>query len=369
MIRSAVLLLLLSGIAWWLHGEHTRGRFQQVDEVFLDFLLANSRDDLRPDPALRGGVIHIAMNEADHAEFSTWPPAPIDYQLLLKALAPAEPRVLAIAEPLIWPAPKPDFIDALNDALLLPASVVLATANADHLPPLPRVQGEPQRLPTAATDAPAPDVKTAGERGLIDTARPRIAFRRGEQTLPSFELQTITAACQVPYASQRLVVGAGAGVHLGAGRFVPLEPDGSFAKAQPVTTISALDLLNAQLGDDDAELRTKLGKGKVLILGRGDELTAQRAAAIATALALPAIQSVPPTVQYGLWVFVAALGMALLFQPKHKAITRTALLLFAALASSYFLFQSTKLWCPPMIPTALIAASGLFARLFGKPSA
>ena len=44
MIRALILLLLLGSLGWWLDREHHAGRFQRVDELFLDFLVANARD-------------------------------------------------------------------------------------------------------------------------------------------------------------------------------------------------------------------------------------------------------------------------------------------------------------------------------------
>jgi hypothetical protein len=35
---------MLTSLGWWLDREHQAGRFQRVDELFLDFLVANARD-------------------------------------------------------------------------------------------------------------------------------------------------------------------------------------------------------------------------------------------------------------------------------------------------------------------------------------
>jgi hypothetical protein len=51
MVRAIFLLSVLSGLAWWLHGEQDRGRFRELDESFLDFLLGNARQEMKPDPA------------------------------------------------------------------------------------------------------------------------------------------------------------------------------------------------------------------------------------------------------------------------------------------------------------------------------
>ena len=43
MIRALILVLLLGSLGCWLDREHQAGRFQRVDELFLDFLVANAQ--------------------------------------------------------------------------------------------------------------------------------------------------------------------------------------------------------------------------------------------------------------------------------------------------------------------------------------
>ena len=68
MLRGFALLALLSGLAWWLNGEREHGRFREVDEVFLDFMLANARPQLKPDPAKLGEVVFVRLREEDKKE-------------------------------------------------------------------------------------------------------------------------------------------------------------------------------------------------------------------------------------------------------------------------------------------------------------
>ena len=86
MFRPIILILLLAPLAWWLNREQGDGRFQRIDELFLDFLVANSREKLTtPDPAAsKDEVLLIRLDPAERAEYSAWPPNPIDWQMILK---------------------------------------------------------------------------------------------------------------------------------------------------------------------------------------------------------------------------------------------------------------------------------------------
>lgn len=389
MLRAVILLSLLSGLAWWLHGEQQRGRFREIDDTFLDILLASTRDDLKPDPAKLSEVVFLRMREEDKKEYAGWPPQPIDYQMIVKALNASEPAALVIAEPLSWPVPKPDFIEPLAQTLL-PLPVIQAAGAAvegtkdaaavtfanDHLPAV-TVRGPASALPEITTfdRPPEPALLNQSDLGCFVAAKPATAFRLGARVLPSLEWMAIANATHTPLLFQRLTLGPGAGLHVGDELFVPLNPDGTLpASTVAVPTINALDLMTAALTDDDAVLAQTLGKGKTLVLGIDNDSStptpARRTAqAIASALALPRVHALPAVQQFVAWGVSALLGLSLLFLPKTKGLTRSLLLLFLAVTASYLAFQGFKIWCPPAIPAALILASGLFVRLFGRPPA
>lgn len=376
MIRSLVLLLILSGLAWWLHGEQQRGQFRQVDETFLDFLLANTRNDLKPDPEKLKNVVFVRLAESDKAEYSAWPPAPIDYHMMVKALAAAEPDVLVITEPLHWPEPKPAFIDQLAQTLLPLPSVVLAAGAAsgedegvmDRVPSIARISGDVEMLQRVAVVKSMPEDALArgSEIGLVASA-PLAAFRNNDRGYPSLELQTIARVTRTPLASVRLTVGPGAGLHLGDALFIPLSINGSFPNTSAtVPEINGLDLMTASLTDADEDLAKTLGKHKTLVIGIDNAETRQRVASIATALALPRVQVLPLWGQVAAWVVAGLIALGLVWMPKTKALTRMMLGLFVLLTASYLAFQVTKTWCPPAIPAALLVAGGLFSRIFGR---
>lgn len=67
LLRVVFWLIVLAPLAWWLDREQSAGRFQKVDELFLDFLVANSRDKLTtPDPAAKQDeVLLIRLDPAE----------------------------------------------------------------------------------------------------------------------------------------------------------------------------------------------------------------------------------------------------------------------------------------------------------------
>ncbi len=388
MLRPFLLLTLLSGLAWWLHGEQERGRFREVDNHFLDFLLAATRDQLKPNPDALGDVVFLRLREEDKAEYAAWPPLPIDYQMILKGLAPFEPATLIIAEPLQWPSPKPEFIGALADTLRPLPAVVLAVDGTsegradpaslawaqEHLPAL-QVQGPVALLPeiTQLNHQPEPELLRQNNPGCRLPDKTAMAMRLGTRLVPSLEWLGIAHATRTPLQHQRLQLGAGAGLHVGDALFVPLDPNGSLpaTSSLDVPSVNALDLMTAKLTDDDAELAKTLGKGKTLVLGIDSEgprpAAARRTAqAVAAALALPRLRELLPLEQWIIWGLAGLIGLSLLWLPKEKGLTRSLLYLLLALTGSYLAFQATKIWCPPTLPAALILASGLFCRLLGK---
>jgi hypothetical protein len=382
MFRALLLIALLTSLAWWLHGEHQSGRFRVVDERFLAVLLASTRDDFKPDPAKAGDVVFISLNEADKAEYEAWPPLPIDYQMILKALAPSEPRVLVVAEPLHWPEPKPPFVEQLPESWLKIPSVILSargvsegTAGAaaafakDYLPVIGQVQGAVGLLPVLADLGARPDpaLLRQADVGVILAGKGAIAARLGESTVPSIELQALVHATRTPFSRVRLNTGPGAGLHLGDQIFVPLTHEVALPPGETaVPEINALDLITASVTGEDAEVLKILGKEKVLILGAGDAATRQRVQALAAAVSLPRLRVLSAVEQFIAWGVAGLLALSLLTLPKQKALVRALFYLFLAITASYLAFQNGRLWCPPAIPAALLVAGGLFARLFGR---
>ncbi len=388
MLRALILAVLLSALAWWLNGERERGRFRQGDEAFLDLMIANSRDRLKPDAAKLGDAVFVRLREEDKKEYSAWPPEPIDYLMVTKGLAAYDPAVLVIADPLQWPEPKPGSLPELARALLPVPGVVLgvnassegtvdpATAAfvADHLPALARLQGDTTALPGLhkLSQLPEPVLLPQRDVGVVTGPPWFMALRYEDHAVPSLMLAALSRATRTPYVQQRLQAGPGAGVHLGDSLFVPLASNGSLLPSSiTVPAVNGLDLMTAGTVDPEPEVVKLLGKGRTFVIGidhDGSEATPARvqAQAIAGALALPRVRVLGFVEQAAAWGVAGLLGLSLLRLPRTKALGRALLLLFAAFAGSYLAFQEGLIWCPPAIPAALILFAGLYARVFGK---
>ncbi len=395
MIRASILLVLLAALAWALDREQRTGRFQKADDFFLDLLLANTRERFTAEPArLSDQVVLVRMREADHLEYSSWPPAPLDWQMVLKSLAAFEPEVVVIATPLAWPDSKAEFIPAVAEALIPFPSVVLAVevkagaatdpAELDWissaLPSLTRVSGDAKLLPNIGSIVAAPHetVRPQMELGLIARSADApnsvaFAMRAGETVAPSLVLQALTRHSRAPYSQQRLVLGPGGGAHLGQGIYLPLTTGGDFiGTSAPPLSVNALDLMTGTLADalSDADKAT-LGKNKIIVIGidkDGDEPTLARlqAQALTRALSLPRIRAVGVIERWIISALAALLGLLTLRHRGWKAFRLGLLIIFAALVVSFLLFQSQLIWFPPAIPATLLAASTLFAMLFGR---
>ncbi|MBL9146800.1 MAG: CHASE2 domain-containing protein [Verrucomicrobiaceae bacterium] len=389
MVRAILLLSVLLGLAWWLHGEQERGRFRRLDEGFLDFLLANARQEMKPDAAKLSDVVLVQIREEDKGEYAAWPPLPIDYQMIVKNLASYEPAVLVIADPLLWPEPKPEFIDSLAQALLpIPRVILAASIRSDgatddasikvlreRIPLMSRRNDSGSLLPEArrVEAMPEPALARQSDIGIITHGSANVAVRSNDSLMPSLELQALANAGQVPFERIRVTTGPGAGVHFSDAWFVPTQHNGTWARTDvSLTKVNALDLMVPEVTGTDADLAKVLGKGKTIILGMACDdqgatsKASQCAATAASALALPRVNVLSSTGQFIAWGIAGCLGLLLLLGPKHKAITRALLILFLALTASYLAFQALQVWCPPAIPSALILASGLLVRLFGR---
>jgi hypothetical protein len=403
MLRAFLAVLLLGGLVVFLDQEQRAGRFRLVDEGFRDFLVANVRERFVPDPAAGApAVALVVMQEAEAAEYEAWPPSPLDWQMLLQAVAQWQPEVLVIAEPLNWGQPSPPFVPAVAELLQAFPSVVLGV-EAEYaaqespaflgglearLPAYPNVVGEPVAgAPWLKALVVPPDEKLRplAELGLL--AAPAAAAGSGQlpyavqlavvtgppQWLPTLVAQAMSRLARSPYALQRLRLGAGAGVHLEGGRFVPLTADGHFEWSPEgrggVLEVNALDLLAGGLAEVlPAETVAQANQARVVLIGlqRGDGTALiQQAEALAAMLALPTLQPLPLWGQWGLWTLAGLLGVTLVHK-KKGALLRALIFVFAGFVISFLVFQSQLIWFPPTIPAALLLAGGLLGRLIGK---
>ncbi len=397
MIRALILVLLLGSLGCWLDREHQAGRFQRVDELFLDFLVANARDRFiaADDQAVSSSpVVLVKMRLADKAEYAGWPPRPLDWQMVLKGLQAYNPAVVVIPETLFWGSPSPEFVNEAAQALVPFPSTVLGVeaqlaANREapaflgglenSLPQFQKVQGDIGSVPPLGALIAAPDdlLRRQGEIGLTvpkDAGKLPYAFQESGHLLPTVLAQALARFTQTPYATQRLLLGPGAGAYLSNGAFVPLSAAGEFIinTKQPVHEVDALHLMTSELADAlSPQDKANLSGDKVIVIGTDDDaqsgLARLHAQALAQVLALPRLRLLPHWAQWLLWGAAGLAGFWLVFfVPRTKSILRGMLCIFAALVTCFLAFQSSLIWCPPTIPAALIAVSTVFARIAGR---
>lgn len=395
MIRALVLILLLASLGWWLEREHQAGRFQRVDELFLDFLVANARDRFeKTESQSSSSVVWVKMRNASKSEYAGWPPRPLDWQMVLKGLQPFDPAVLVIPETLMWGKPAPEFVREAAAALVPFPSTVLGVeaqlaANheapafmgglEDSLPRFQKTQGDVAAvLPLGALIA-APDdlLRHQAELGIAITRDAEgitllsYALQEGGNLRPSALTQALARITQTPYATHRLMLGPGAGAYLANGTFVPLTSAGEFAvdAKQTVPEVDALNLMTDGLAEAlTAQDKANLSSGKIIVIGTDSGgLVQAHAQALAQILAMPRLKLLPSYAQWLVWSVAVLAGFWLVFRvPKEKALFRGLLFIFAALVICFLAFQSSLIWAPPTIPASLIAASALFARIAGR---
>jgi hypothetical protein len=397
MNRALILVLLLGSLGCWLDREHQAGRFQRVDELFLDFLVANARDRfIAPDDQAVSSspVVLVKMRLADKAEYAGWPPRPLDWQMVLKGLQAYNPAVIVIPETLFWGRPSPEFVNEAAQALVpLPSTVLGVEAQLaanreapaflggleNSLPQFQKVQGDIGSVPPLGALIAAPDdlLRRQGEIGLTvpkDAGKLPYALQESGHLLPTVLAQALARFTQTPYATQRLLLGPGAGAYLSNGAFVPLSAAGEFIinTKQPVHEVDALHLMTSELADAlSPQDKANLSGDKVIVIGTDDDaqsgLARLHAQALAQVLALPRLRLLPHWAQWLLWGAAGLAGFWLVFfVPRTKSILRGMLCIFAALVTCFLAFQSSLIWCPPTIPAALIAVSTVFARIAGR---
>jgi len=399
MIRAFVLILLLASLGWWLEREHQAGRFQRVDELFLDFLVANARDRFeKADPQVPSPVVWVKMRSASKAEYAGWPPRPLDWQMVLKGLQPFDPLALVIPETLMWSKPSPEFVREAAEALVPFPSTILgveaqlaASPEApafmggleDSLPRFQKAQGDIAAVPPLGALIAAPDdqLRRQAELGIASTRMADgitllpYALQESGNLRSTVLAQALARISQTPYATHRLLLGPGAGAYLTNGAFVPLTTSGEFAvdAKQTIPEVDALNLMADGLAEAlSAQDKLNLsGPDKVIVIGTDEGgLVQSHAQALAQILAMPRLKLLPSYAQWLAWSAAVFAGFWLVFRvPKEKALFRGLLFIFSALVVCFLAFQSSLIWCPPTMPAALIAASALFARIAGHRKA
>ena len=384
-LRAALLACLFGAAFFWLRQEVAKGRFDDFEPRFLDFLVANARDRFEKQPLEPSDeVVLVEFREEDKAEFSAWPPAPIDYLMVLKKLAAHDPEVLAFAMPLAWGDNRAQFLSELKDALIAFPSVVLgfsATANPPGVPDVSPGELEVHGLTSTADDAspsfgltplgvPEASLRTQVPLGFLSwifddkkNQRDLLVARLGGQFIPSLSMQAAGLLRRVPFSEERLSFGRGAGLYLGKDWFVPLAMDGSAVPAltkEPVK-VSALDLMTPDLGDDSGGANAaKLGSHKLFVLSMTPSSWSGQARAAAWALAMPKLHRADASRDWMAAGIVAALGFWQLRQRRMGALVFGFTLAACALLACILPFQSSLTWWSPLAALMAISVSTAF---------
>lgn len=390
-LRVILLTTLLAAVLGWFAYEQQQGRTQDAEQWFLDFLLANGQETFaKAAPAESPDVVLVEFLEKDKAEYSAWPPAPLDFLMVLKRLVEHEPQVVAVVDPLRWEQAQTEFVTQLRNALVPFPSVVMgfhlasegsdmnqeqSKFAADEMPVFPQAEGGRQGAPKFSRVTQIPDwslriVSQAGFSSISGITPPKDGVHfvadDGKRLVPSLAVQVITLFHHVPYVAQRLRFGTGARLSLGDQFVIPLGDDGTFALSdtQAVPSVNALELMTPDLGDDTSRaVQTMLGKGKVIVLGNGPR-SSLHARAIASALAMPRIVRAPASVD---WSFAAVAGLFCFWQlrcRRVKALATGLVALIAGLAICLLVFQSSLVWWPPSAALLLLATGTVFCFLW-----
>jgi hypothetical protein len=361
---------------------------EEANLLFLDFLNANTRTEFDKTPLQPSGdVVLVEFRDADKAEFSTWPPAPLDYIMVLKRLAEHNPDIVAFTDVLHWDQPDVQFVSALQQSFLKVPSVALAFHaseigrepgdSAIHedvtLPVIAKVVGDPKLAPQLGKyDFPAKNLRMLMQLGFVpmdgkqDAAVPLVA-RSGSALIPSLAAQILALREHAPYASQRLRFGRGAGLYLGSSLFVPLADNGTVAPKLDggIMRVSALDLMAPALQDPASQaVETKLGSHKVILIGMASPAAEAQARTVAWALALPKLHRAPVHVAWIAAAVALLLGLWQLRFHRFGALLFGIIVMAVLLALSLGVFQSTHIWWPPALPASLTVIATVFCFLW-----
>lgn len=404
-VRFIILSLCLGATGWHLEREQRAGRFQKVDDLFLDFLVANARERLsQPEVGKENPVVLVSLREDQKMEYAAWPPPPLDWQTILKGLHVYEPSVVVIPTPLFWGRPAPDFVRAVAEALMPFSSVVLGvetelaaadnTAPAfmgglqDALPVFQRLDGSAADASTLSALITAPDelLRARCEIGLAAVARAEeklglpYAIRESEKLYPSVLAQALARFSGTPYALHRLRLGPGAGAYLNEGLFVAMAQDGVIHAESDaeIPSVNALHLMTGTLADGlSAEDKTTLGKGRVIVIGpdaagkdQPPSLARLHAQILSQILSRPRLHVLTQVQQWVAWGVAGFVAFWIgLRTPRSRALRAGVGMIFAALVVSFLAFQASLIWCPPTMLVSLIAVGAVIGRLFGKQAA
>lgn len=398
------LLLLAAALAAYVVGLRTsrevRLRQHEAEQGFLDFLVANAHETFsKAVPSASPDVVLVSFDEKDREEYSAWPPAPIDYIMLLKRLLVQEPEVVVFTDPLRWEPGQVQFATQLRQALLPVPSVVLgfdaaATAGestpeqtafiAEQMPRFAAQEGSGQASSVFARVTYLPDktLRIGTEFGLSrieaappakDAKKPSAAgvpfvARHESRLVPSVAAQAVTRYRRMPFSDLRLRFGTGARLSLSETHMVPLDKGGALTLLDnpSVPKVDALELVTPMIDEAEAEKTNRtLGKGKVIVIGTGPHAESQ-ARAVAYALAMPRLHRAP---LWAGWAFAGWMALCCLRQWRYR---RFKVLLFGVVMAAVAMiicmltFQSSLWWWSPVPAAVVLVVNTLFCFLWPR---
>lgn len=393
-LRAILLTLLLGGALLYYRHEEARGRFQEAEQWFLDFLVANARDTFTSKQSSQSNdVVIVEFRESEKEEFSAWPPAPLDYIMALKQIAPHEPEVVAFATPMKWSGAQVQFINQLRDRLVNVPSVVFAfellpdakKADADEtdffthsLPTLGESEGGrgPALQFFSVTAIPDNALRPAAHFGFAVAATsdevPMVATD-GKRLVPSLAAQALTLFRHAPHSEQRLRFGNGARLSLGERFVVPLNDAGALRLNARVAVpkMNALELLTPDMGDETGQrIRGQLGKHKAIVFTlSASEAGSDQARALAQSLLLPSVSRAGNFVMWTAVALVCLLGCWQLRRQRLGALVFGFIVMIMLLLTHLLVFQVALVWWPPFAALAASLVSTIFCFLFPNKAA
>jgi hypothetical protein len=399
-LRYVLFLFALGASLLWLYPGGGKVKYAEADPWFLDFLVANARTSLEANAGNASpDVVLVEFRESDGEEYSAWPPAPLDYIMLLKRLSAHEPEVLVFAETLRWEGENPEFLLPLRDALVGYPSVVFGfdvsqetdvdpeaevlEFIASEMPSLVEGKDPGGAIPefSSISSLPSRTLRLAGQMGITKVPKSSptdlspedgpvaLLGKMGDKIVPSVVAQAFTLRRRAPYSAMRLRLGPGARLSLGERYVIPLDSHAhlSLASALEVPTVNALELLTPEMGAaSEAGTKAALGKGKIAVLSRTPEGHRQ-AKAIATALSMPALHQAPLSIEWALAAFTGFLGLWQMRQRSLGALLFGFGLVVAAMVISLLTFQSALAWVSPLPLLTVIATSTAFCVVWPGP--
>lgn len=393
-VRLIFWIAAITGSLAWLYLGGGKAQLSTVDPWFLDFLVANARNAIEKSaPKVSPDVVLVQFGEKDKDEYGSWPPAPLDYIMVLKRISPHEPEVVAFTESLRWSTETPEFLHPLRQALVgMPSTVFgfevtseetpegaslpeAAEFMAKEMPSLSAAENSIEKMPSfrTVTNLPAKTLRVVGQMGISGLASaqgetdaiPMLA-REGSKIVPSVVAQAVTLYRRAPFSAMRLRLGPGARLNLGDRFVIPLDATAAVRLPPQITvpTVNALDLLTPELGVPSEEVtRESLGKNKVVVISHSsDGLT--EAKAIAAALASPEFRQAPLPWEWIIGGITVILASWQLFRGRLGVLLAGFGLLILGIVTSLLTFQTSLQWCSPLPILAVVAASTLVCFLW-----